>query len=94
MLIGKILVPTGAEVIEELISNIPFPFVVVHSGYTTRQRSGYRCNKEERSVRSVDDGWVSGYENARRIACKRDIRRTFCVDGYTIVNMGSNTAAR
>lgn len=91
---GNILIPAGTEEIDGLISNIPFPFVVVHSGNMTRQRLGYCLSKEGRSVNSADDGCVSGWENARKIAWSREMRRTLSVDGYAMVNMGSKTAAR
>jgi len=72
------------------------PFVVVHSGKTTMQRSGFALMSCSSVVRYFvfGGGELRGNLRKRSMTLKREVRRKRRVLGYEVVNIGSNIAAR
>ena len=81
-LMGNIFVVGGAVKSDGLKVRIPLPFVVVHSGKTTKTRFGFCSSSVVRSTRlAFLGGWYCGFWKARQRAWNRDIRWTRRVDG-------------
>lgn len=77
---GKIFVPGGVVRRLGLKGNIPFPFVVVHSGKTTTTLVGCSARSVFRSVIFAPLGGYSfGFESARKIAPNNEMHSTWRV---------------
>lgn len=80
---------------EGLNGKIALPFVVVHSGRTTMDESGFSLKSVVSGTRRALLAGVScGPRRARSMAEKREMRSTRRVFGYEAVKTGSKIAAR